>query len=64
MCTIDGKWDERLHQRTVNLCTQDINEGRKGRGCVNKTGTKDLLESDRTKSINQAWKQKLIKATR
>lgn len=67
MCKVDGVWNERLHQETVNLCMQDLNEGKKGRGCVNKADSKHVLESDRNRSprersINTDWKQRLKEA--
>lgn len=46
MCWLDGKWNEPLHQKTVDGVVRDLSEGRKGRGCVRKESSKSVLESN------------------
>ena len=66
MCWTNGKWDEKLHQETVEGCMQDLSEGKKGRGCVQKEGTRDVLESvniqQKTTLTSEEAKQRLIEA--
>lgn len=61
MCWTNGRWDERLHQQTVDLVVQDLSEGRKARGCVRKESSKNVLESTHNQPTRSEDKAELCK---